>query len=157
MQKHALAPEYELEMALPADAEALACLQEAMALETEHLRLDAATIRAGVAALLADPHKGIYYKITHQNQLVGCVLTTFEWSDWRNGQILWIQSLYILPAHRGKKLYSATYRYFQALVQQRPDWCGIRLYVDKTNQAARAVYQALGMDNGHYEMFEWID
>ncbi len=140
-----------------ADASMIATLQIKMAKETEDFDLNAATVNQGVAALLQDPHKGTYYKFTSASEeIIGCVLITKEWSDWRNGNILWIQSLYIESEFRGKGIFSEVYRFFQQQVQQSDSLRGIRLYVDKSNQKAVAVYKAIGMNNQHYEMFEWI-
>jgi ribosomal protein S18 acetylase RimI-like enzyme len=140
----------------PDDWRAIADLQGKMAWETEGLTLNPDLIEPGVQALLQDRNKGIYYKLLDNQQIIGCVMTTFEWSDWRNGYVIWIQSLYLLPDYRGRGLYKAMYQYLQAMVSESSTYKGIRLYVDKTNQAAIEVYKALKMNNQHYEMFEWM-
>ena len=87
---------------------------------------------------------------------VGSLLTTFEWSDWRDGTILWIQSVYVLPAFRRKGIYSRLYEHIRAMVVDHPGLQGIRLYADKRNTGARQVYQKLGMTSDHYITFEWL-
>ncbi|OJJ20471.1 GNAT family N-acetyltransferase [marine bacterium AO1-C] len=138
------------------DAETLADLQCAMAWETEEYKLDRATVLAGLKALFKDATKGRYYKLVCEQEIVGCMLNTFEWSEWRNGSILWIQSLYIAPAFRSKGLFKLMYEYLQNLVNDSDDLQGIRLYVDKTNVKATKVYEALGMNGEHYHFFEWM-
>lgn len=155
--KYLLKEQVFIQEASPNDATFIAALQIKMAKETEDFDLRSEVVNQGVEALLQDAHKGIYYKfITASDEIVGCVLITKEWSDWRNGNILWIQSLYLDSKFRGKGIFSEVYRFFQNQVITSEDLRGIRLYVDKSNQSAVAVYQAIGMNNQHYEMFEWI-
>ncbi|HAS46280.1 MAG TPA: GNAT family N-acetyltransferase [Microscillaceae bacterium] len=138
------------------DAETLADLQCAMAWETEEYKLDKTTVLKGLKALFEDTAKGKYYKLVCKEDIVGCMLNTFEWSEWRNGYILWIQSLYIVPSFRGKGLFKRTYQYLQNLVNASDDLQGIRLYVDKTNVKATKTYEAIGMNGEHYHFFEWM-
>ncbi len=157
LQKYLLKEQIFIQEAALADAPSIAALQIKMAKETEDFDLSPEVVNQGVIALLQDPHKGIYYTFTTDlGEIVGCVLITKEWSDWRNGTILWIQSLYLKTELRGNGIFSEVYRFFQKQVQTSEDLCGIRLYVDKSNQKAVKVYQAIGMNNQHYEMFEWI-
>lgn len=130
--------------------------QLAMAWETEQLQLDEPTVVKGVAAVFADPSKGIYYVAEIEGKVVGSLLTTFEWSDWRNGTVLWIQSVYVRPEFRKKSIFSRLYKHIQELVVSNPDLRGIRLYADKTNIPAHGVYEHLGMTAEHYQMFEWM-
>lgn len=130
--------------------------QLAMAYETEQLQLHEPTVVKGVAAVFEDPSKGIYYVAEIEGKVVGSLLTTFEWSDWRNGTVLWIQSVYVRPEFRKKSIFSRLYKHIQELVVSNPDLRGIRLYADKTNIPAHGVYEHLGMTAEHYQMFEWM-
>jgi len=130
--------------------------QLAMAWETEQLQLHEPTVIKGVAAVFADSAKGIYYVAELNGKVVGSLLTTFEWSDWRNGTVLWIQSVYVLPEFRKRSIFSHLYKHIQELVSTNPDLRGIRLYADKTNTQAHKVYEHLGMTAEHYQMFEWM-
>ena len=127
-----------------------------MALETENLTLDISTLTKGVCQLFEDPAKGRYYVAEENKQVVGCLMTTYEWSDWRCGTVLWIQSVYIDANYRGKGVYKKLYDHIQQMVIAEPELRGIRLYVDKTNLAAQSVYQKLGMNGEHYQMYEWM-
>ena len=139
------------------DVQALAALQVQMAWETEEFKLDPATVEKGVQAVIDDPAKGRYWIAEVDGKLAACLLTVPEWSDWRNGTILWVHSVYVLPAFRGQGLYKALYQHVQGLVQHDSQtYKGIRLYVDKRNSAAQAVYQKLGMNGEHYQLFEWM-
>jgi GNAT superfamily N-acetyltransferase len=139
------------------DIEVLAQLQVQMAWETEEFKLDPPTVTLGVQAVIDDPSKGKYWIAEMDGKVAGCLLTVPEWSDWRNGTILWIHSVYVLPAYRGKGLYKALYEHVQSLVKtDGKTYKGIRLYVDKRNTAAQEVYNKLGMNGEHYQLFEWM-
>lgn len=146
-----------IETANANDAEALADLQCRMAWETEEYKLDKNTVLQGLEALFADTSKGKYYKVTHEGEIVGCMLNTFEWSEWRNGYVLWIQSVYIVPEFRAKGLFRLMYEFTKKQVKASDSLTGIRLYVDKTNTKATKVYEAIGMNGDHYAFFEWMD
>ena len=89
-------------------------------------------------------------------EIIGCLMTTFEWSDWRCGTVLWIQSVYVSETSRGKGVYKELYNHIRNLVNNDPDLKGIRLYVDKSNASAKDVYTKLGMNGEHYGVFEWM-
>ena len=127
-----------------------------MALETESLKLDKIILEEGVLAVFNDAGKGQYYIIESERKIVGSMLTTYEWSDWRNGTVIWFQSVYILPDFRGKGMFSVLYRYFKEKIEQSDELLGIRLYVDKRNENAQGVYQKVGMSKEHYELFECL-
>jgi GNAT superfamily N-acetyltransferase len=138
------------------DSASIVEFQLAMAWETEQLQLDEPTVIKGVAAVFADLSKGNYYVAETDGKVVGSLLTTFEWSDWRNGTVLWIQSVYVRPEYRKKKAFSRLYRHIQELVAANVNLRGIRLYADKTNTSAHGVYEHLGMTAEHYQMYEWM-
>jgi RimJ/RimL family protein N-acetyltransferase len=140
----------------PGDGAAIADFQLRMARETEDLGLDPGTLRRGVAAVFADPSRGRYWIAERSGRTVACLLTTYEWSDWRDGVILWIQSVYVVPEERGRGVYRALYERLRRQVEESPELKGIRLYVEKRNAAAQRVYERLGMTREHYEMFEWL-
>lgn len=142
--------------ALPSEYKIITSFQEEMALETENLKLDTHTVQNGVIAVLSDTSKGTYYVAEREGKIVGCLLITYEWSDWRNGWVLWIQSVYILPEYRNKGIFSSLYLHIKRLVQDGSDLMGIRLYVDKSNEKAIQVYRRIGMDGEHYQLFEWM-
>jgi ribosomal protein S18 acetylase RimI-like enzyme len=140
----------------PGDAQAIVDFQLRMARETEDVELDRATVERGVAAVLADPAKGSYWVADRGGLAVGGLLTTFEWSDWRDGTVLWIQSVYVVVEERGRGVYRALYEHLRRRVEEDPGLKGIRLYVDRRNAAAQRVYERLGMTREHYELFEWL-
>ena len=141
--------------AVNTDANTIADFQISMAMETEGLALDRNVLIKGIDALLADPSKGYYYLILVDEKPVGSLMITFEWSDWRNGNIWWIQSVFIEKDFRGQGLFRTMYDSIKAEVSADPDICALRLYVFKDNQHAKAVYKAIGMTGDHYEIFEW--
>jgi len=149
-------PTMIIRQANPTDSESIVEFQLAMAMETEQLQLDLPTVIKGVAAVMADSSKGIYYVAEVNGQVVGSLLTTFEWSDWRNGTVLWIQSVYVRPEYRKRSVFSHLYKHIREMVSANTQLRGIRLYADKTNTSAHGVYEHLGMSAEHYQMYEWM-
>jgi ribosomal protein S18 acetylase RimI-like enzyme len=136
------------------DLETLARWAEAMALETEHKRLDAITVRRGIAVLFDAPARGRYFVAERGGAAAGALMLTHEWSDWRNGDWWWIQSVYVDPARRRGGVYRALYGHVQALAAATPGVCGLRLYVENDNVVAQRTYAALGMQDARYRVFE---
>jgi len=138
------------------DAHTIASFQLAMALETEQLMLDPDVVDKGVKAVFDDPALGNYYVAVINGEVIASLLTTYEWSDWRNGTVLWIQSVYVLPQHRRKGAYRNMYRHLQEMVKADSSLRGIRLYADISNITAHHTYLDLGMNADHYLTFEWM-
>lgn len=142
--------------AAPDDATTIIEFQLAMARETEELDLDPGILTRGVQAVFADPSKGRYFVAEHGGRVIGSLMITYEWSDWRNGTVWWIQSVYVIPDFRRRGIYAGLYAHVRALVEPKPEIRGIRLYVDNRNTAAQQVYARLGMEGEHYRVFEWM-
>ena len=130
--------------------------QMAMALETESLKLDKGILTLGVNAVLEDSSKARYFIAEEDGMGIGMLMITLEWSDWRNGWVWWIQSVYTSPEYRGKGVYKLLYQHIKSLVRRSDNIRGIRLYVDKRNVTAQKVYKALGMNGDHYSTYEWM-
>ena len=144
--------------AKPSDNKQIVSFQIQMALETENLELEKRVVETGVDAVFQDKTKGTYYVAEIDGKVVGSLLTTYEWSDWRNGRVLWIQSVFVEANQRGKGVYRKLYEHIkERVLNDNTDFRGIRLYVDRTNTAAQIVYAKLGMENHHYEMYEWMN
>ncbi|WP_405244198.1 GNAT family N-acetyltransferase [Lentisalinibacter salinarum] len=139
-----------------ADAAIIAEFNRLLAAESEDITLSPNTVAAGVAALLADPSLGRYWLAELDGEVVGQIMTTREWSDWRNGMLWWIQSVYVRPEARGRGVFSALYRHVERLARETPGIGGLRLYVDDRNDRARRVYEAMGMEDGGYRVMEDI-
>ena len=140
-----------------ATAQAAALLAEfnaAMALETEGKELLPEVVGAGVRSLLGRSASGFYLVAEADGQVVGSLLVTKEWSDWRNGDFWWIQSVYVRPSWRRQGIYKRLYRHVQELAAKDPAVCGFRLYVERDNKQAQGTYRALGMSETHYKVFE---
>lgn len=136
------------------DAENLIQFNLAMALETEGKKLSADVLRPGVEAVFGDESKGFYVVAESEGQIVGGLMVTFEWSDWRNKWFWWIQSVYILPEHRGRSIYRQMYEFIKRSADARGDVAGFRLYVEHDNLNAQRVYEKVGMTRSHYLLFE---
>ena len=136
------------------DAAIIASNNSLMAEETEDRTLDPDIIGPGVEALLADAGKGRYWVAESAGQIIGQLMVTYEWSDWRNGTLWWIQSVYIAPDFRRQGVFSALYHHVESLAAAEPDVCGLRLYVEDNNHRAQRTYEALGMVKPSYVVME---
>jgi len=136
-----------------ADINVLVEFNAAMALETENKTLDPPVLSAGVAAVIAEPKRGFYLVAEHGRDVVGCLLITYEWSDWRNGDWWWFQSVYVHPDHRRGGVFRALYDEVERLAHLRSDVVGLRLYVERDNVRAQQTYASLGMHEAAYKMF----
>jgi GNAT superfamily N-acetyltransferase len=134
-----------------------------LAVETENKVLDTAVLARGVSRALAEPERLRYWvaELTHQDdrRVIGQTAITREWSDWRNGWIWWLQSVYIDAEHRGRGVFRALYRHIYETALAEPDVIGLRLYVEDGNLRAQQTYQALGMKRGGYSVLEelWLE
>lgn len=140
----------------PDDAVTIALFQRLMARETEDVELDVATTERGVRGVFDEPSRGAYFVAEDDGEIVGCLLITYEWSDWRARNVWWIQSVYVAQTHRRRGVYAALYAHVRELVERDPDLGGIRLYVDRRNTSAQQVYSRLGMNGEHYLVYEWM-
>jgi GNAT superfamily N-acetyltransferase len=138
------------------DAAILAEYNAAMAAETEGKTLDPAIVGPGVSALLADRSMGRYWVAEVDGRVIGQLMVTYEWSDWRNGTIWWIQSVYVHPDWRRKGVFSALYHRVESLAAAAPGVIGLRLYVDADNSRAQQTYAALGMVISDYRVMETL-
>ena len=144
----------EIRIATKEDAAAMVEFNQAMAMETEGKHLSEDVLSKGVSAVFDDPQKGFYVVADDGGRIVGGLMVTFEWSDWRNGWFWYVQSVYVRPEARGKKVYSQLYRFVKDRAAEKGNVCGFRLYVEKENDRAQAVYKMLGMEETYYLMFE---
>lgn len=146
----------EIRVALPEDASRLVEFNKRMARETEGKDLAHAILRSGVDAILADPSRGFYLVAELDGQLVGCLMVTTEWSDWRNGVFWWIQSVYVAPEFRRRGVFRALYEATRERARHAEGVCGFRLYVERRNVQAQATYTRLGLTETNYRMFETL-
>jgi GNAT superfamily N-acetyltransferase len=151
-----------IRQATMSDLQTIVTFNAALARETENRTLDVQILQSGVMALLKDPGKG-WYAIAEKSQgcgqliVVGQILVTFEWSDWRNGNFWWLQSVYVHPDHRQQGIFRQLYAYVQTQTHRnREDICGFRLYVEGTNHEARQAYANLGFQKTTYHMYEKV-
>ena len=140
------------------DVDTIVTFNAAMAQETEQRNLDVVRLREGVRALIASPGHGFYIVAEHRHangtQVVGQLMITYEWSDWRNGVFWWVQSVYIPPEWRRRGVFRALHHHIQKQAKVDPTVCGIRLYVERDNHQAQTVYQRVGLTPSGYTVFE---
>ena len=140
--------------ATAADQETIVRFNEALAWESEGKKLDSETLTTGVAAVFASGDRGFYCVAEAEGRVVGQLMITYEWSDWRNGYFWWIQSVYVSQDYRRHGVYRALEAYVKAEAEAQGDVCGFRLYVEKNNHVAQQVYLNLGMVQSDYYLLE---
>jgi ribosomal protein S18 acetylase RimI-like enzyme len=140
--------------ATPADVPVLAAFNAAIAWETEHKRLDADVLTAGVRAVFENPARGFYTVAERAGEVVGQMMVTYEWSDWRNGWFWWVQSVYVREDARRGGVFRALYREIERQAAADPGVIGLRLYFENDNARAQATYRALGMSGTTYGVME---
>ena len=147
-------PKVSPRIAVAADAATIAEFNRAMAFETESKSLAPEQLRPAVEAVLLDPRHGLYMVAEAESGIVGSLLVTYEWSDWRNGRFWWIQSVYVRPAYRRRGVYRALHRYVRERARAEGGVVGIRLYVERDNVGAQRTYTAIGMRETPYRIYE---
>jgi GNAT superfamily N-acetyltransferase len=140
--------------AVPGDARILVEYNRRMARETEGKDLSMEVLGAGVAAALADERKALYFVAEEDGAVLGQMMITREWSDWRNGWIWWIQSVYVRADARRRGVFRALYEHVHETACRAADVIGLRLYVERENQIAQRTYLNLGMEATSYLVFE---
>lgn len=144
---------YSIREATIDDQHALVDFNWNLAMETEGKELNRTVLSAGIHGILTTPSRGFYVVAEHAGQVVGATMVTKEWSDWRNGDFWWIQSVYVVQEHRRQGIFRSLF----ACVQEKSKGeqvCGFRLYVERDNEIAQQTYRDLGMHETDYKMFE---
>ena len=145
--------EYEIAMGCVSDIDAITQFQVDMAFESEGAKLDDGIVRRGVTAVMNDSNKGSYLVVRKGGEVVASLMITREWSDWNSEWYWWVQSVYVMPQHRGRGLFRSMYAKVKELAAQN-GVSQVRLYVERTNLSARQVYERVGMRECHYLMYE---
>jgi GNAT superfamily N-acetyltransferase len=137
------------------DSEVISRFNMELAKETENIKLDINVVLEGVKRVITDSDKGFYLIAKNlKNEIVGQLMVTFEWSDWRNKYFWWIQSVYVEKEYREKKVFNNLFKRLIEIAKSQKDVFGFRLYVEKNNEKAKTVYSNLGMNITPYEVFE---
>ena len=149
-------PDVTIRDANSGDAGIIADYNARLAQESEGMRLLPEIVGPGVEAMLADRSRGRYWVAEADGRVIGQIMVTYEWSDWRNGSIWWIQSVYVHGDYRRRGVFSVLYRHVESLARQDPQVRGIRLYVDHDNERAQRTYRSLGMKMSDYRVMQSI-
>lgn len=145
----------EIRKAKIEDLETIVQYNYNLAKETEDKKLNLDILTKGVKALLEDEKKGIYHVCVIDEKVVGQIMYTYEWSDWRNGTFLWVQSVYVHSEYRQQGVFKALYNHIKKMCHSNSNIAGIRLYVEKENNVAKETYENLGMHECDYYMYEY--
>ncbi len=137
------------------DAASIIEFQQKMAWETEQMTLGTDIVTSGVKAVFSNPVLGQYWVAEESGLVIASLLITFEWSDWRNTNVWWFQSVYVLPSYRRKGIFRSMYQHVKSEAEAHGA-AGLRLYVEAKNSRAQKTYEALGMKHEHYTMYEWM-
>ncbi|MCE5346964.1 MAG: GNAT family N-acetyltransferase [Bacteroidales bacterium] len=145
----------KIRKATPEDILPIIDFQQKMAWETEQLTLVPETVSKGVSAVFKNPSLGQYWISEDEGNVIASLLITYEWSDWRNSNVWWIQSVYVIPAYRRNGIFRSMYSHIRSEAGKQ-GIAGLRLYVETKNSRAQKTYEALGMQSKHYKMYEWL-
>ena len=143
-----------IRLARPEDVSRIRDFNQAMARETEGKSLEDRVISQGVQRIFEEPIHGFYVVAENQGHIIGTLMVTREWSDWRNGQFWWIQSVYVVREFRRRGVYREMYQFVRERASSSQEVCGFRLYVEKDNEVAQKTYRSLGMMETPYLMYE---
>lgn len=149
-----MSDEIRIRDATASDIDRIAEFQQALALESEGKTLDDRLLLPGIRRVFQDPARGFYLVAESEDTVVGSLLITYEWSDWRNANFWWIQSVYVDSQWRRRGVYRALHAYVHDIATSRDDICGIRLYVERNNTVAQQTYNSLGMSHSQYHLYE---
>ena len=138
------------------DLQLIVEFQIKMATESEGLNLDQTTLSQGVSAVLRDEVTAEYWLVESEEGPIGMMMTLPEWSDWRNGVVIWIHSVYVRADFRKQGAFSALFEHLKHQINESPELVGLRLHVDKRNHSAQQVYKRLGMSADHYDLYEFM-
>jgi GNAT superfamily N-acetyltransferase len=138
------------------DVQTLAQFNVALAWETERKSLELPVVTRGVQTLLENPNHGFYTVAEMAGEVAGCVMVTYEWSDWRCGLFWWIQSVYVKPEFRRQKVFSRLLEFLKQRASQDSNVCGFRVYVEGANHTAQSTYSRAGMEQTTYKVYEQI-
>jgi GNAT superfamily N-acetyltransferase len=144
-----------IRIARPEDAHVIIDFQQKMAWETENINLPAEKITGGVNEVFTNPIRGQYWVSEEDGIVVASLLITYEWSDWRNTNVWWLQSVFVIPAYRRRGIFRLMYSHIKKEAEKQ-SVAGLRLYVETNNTRAQKTYEALGMKSEHYTMYEWL-
>jgi len=136
------------------DSKTLVNFNIEMAWETEQKKLNSAIVIKGVQKLLENPQYGFYLVAEAAGQIVGSLMVTYEWSDWRCGLFWWIQSVYVRPDYRRRGVFSRLYQFLKDRASRDSNVCGFRLYVQSANHTAQETYDNVGMKQTPYKVYE---
>ena len=145
----------EIRKAVPEDLQSISEFQLKMAWETECLALIPEIVMNGVKAVFEKPPRGQYWVVVDSGKIIASLLITYEWSDWRNADVWWLQSVYVLPEFRRRGVFRKMYAQIKAEAEKQ-GVAGLRLYVETNNVIAQQTYEALGMKSEHYRLYEWL-
>ena len=136
------------------DIDTIVTFNYLMAKETEAKFLDKNIVKLGVKSVITNPSKAQYWIAENNNEIIGQLMVTYEWSDWRNGDMWWISSVYVTENFRRCGVFSALYKHIEHMAKENPGCCGIRLYIEKHNKRAQKTYLSLGMNDAGYDVME---
>ncbi len=140
--------------ATPADAPTIIEYNRLLAFETENLVLDLSVLKRGVDAILVDANRGRYFVADKEGDVIGQIMITYEWSDWRNGWIWWLQSVYVRADQRKGGVFGSIYRFIEEHARKEGNVAGLRLYVEHENRTAQATYRRMGFQDMHFFLLQ---
>lgn len=147
-------PSWKLRLATPQDIESIVDFNCRIARESENRELKRDLVTRGVTRAFQQGEQATYYVAEADSKLIACLMVTREWSDWRDGWLAWIQSVYVVEAYRGQGVFRTLLEYATHELRKNSDVVGLRLYVENNNHRAQSVYRRSGFTDAHYQVLE---
>jgi GNAT superfamily N-acetyltransferase len=144
----------DIRSARPDDLSLIVDFNDRLAEESEGKKLDKAILSKGVQRALASPEMCRYFMAEVNGEVAGQTMITFELTDWRDGVLWWLQSVYVRPEFRKLGVFKALFQHIATLAKETDDVRGLRLYVEQANARAQRVYEQMGMQPGGYLVYE---
>lgn len=135
------------------DLESITKNNISLALETENRKMDASTVQNGIKAVFLDPRKGFYLIAENDNNIIGQIFITEEWSDWRNANIWWMHRIYVQETWRNKGVFTSLIQKIKHMADEEGIYV-LRLYAFNKNEKAIKIHKKLGFDNSPFVILE---
>lgn len=142
---------YFVRDATTSDIDTIVAFTVREALEAEGLDTNDAAVRRGVAGAFGEQPVSKYWVAEDGDEVVGSISVVTEWSNFRGGNYWWIQSLFIVPAHRGTGLVQVLIDHV-AGIAQAAGALDLRLYARTSNERATHAYVRCGFETAPYTM-----
>ena len=116
------------------------------------LKIEKQIVKKGVKRVLENENLGFYFICKEKEALIGQVLITYEWSDWRNQMIWWLHRIYVTPKWRKKGALKKIIKKLDELAEKKNVYA-MRLYLHSNNKNAIYAYEKTGWEKLPFKIY----